>query len=295
MSRIKNIIILLLVTTLMAGCASAFVYNRLDWLIPWYVDGYMDITRDQRQLLREQLAPTLDWHREEELARYIDILDHIETGIDGPVDSDWVRARIDEMLDAAERVEKSMLSVALEFGENVNDKQMQEFIDSLWEEQREYEEEFTERTDEEYSDDDYDNIAEFLERFIGRLTADQKQLLREASQSLKRFDKAWLDDRRQWLENLEPLLARNEGWQEAVMDLYLARKQNRAPAYTESYEHNLTIISAAVAEVVGIMNDRQKRHAAEEIESLREKLQKLIEARREQAYLPHPEGLRVAG
>jgi flagellar biosynthesis chaperone FliJ len=295
MRRIKTVIALLLVILLLAGCTSAFVYNRLDWLIPWYVDGYMDITRDQRQMLRQQLAPTLDWHREEELARYIDILDHIETGIEGSVDAAWVRARIDEMLDAAQRVEKSMLSVALEFGEDISDEQVQEFIDSLWEEQKEYEEEFTERSDEEYASDDYDNIAEFLQRFLGRLTPEQKSVLREASQSLQRFDQAWMEDRRQWLQNLEPLLAREDGWQEAVMDLYRARKQNRAPAYTESYEHNLAIISEAVAEVVGMMNERQKQHAADEIDGLRDKLNKLIEARREQAYQTYTKGLRVAG
>jgi hypothetical protein len=145
-----------------------------------------------------------------------------------------------------------------------------------------------------HADDDYDNIAEFLERFLGRLTAQQKNVLRTASQSLKRFDVAWLDDRRQWLENLQPLLAREEGWQEAVMNLYRARKQNRSPTYTESQEHNLTIISQAVAEVIGMMNERQKQHAVEEIEDLRIKLGKLIEARQEQAYRPWPSGLRVA-
>ena len=295
MSHIRSAIALLLAVLMLAGCTSAFVYNRLDWLIPWYVDGYMDLTRDQRQALQEQLGPTLEWHREEELASYIEILDHIETGVDGPVDAAWVRERIDEMLAAAERIERSMLEVALEFGADVSDGQMQEFIDSLWEEQREYEKEYAERTDEEYADDDYDNISDFLERFLGRLTAKQKTVIREASGSLQRFDHAWLEDRHQWLENLEPLLQRKEGWQEAVMDLYRSRKQNRAPAYTEAYENNLAIISQAVSEVIGMMTEEQKRRAVEEIDDLRRKIQKLIDDRQQQAYRAYPQGLRVAG
>ena len=295
MSHIRSAIALLLAVLMLAGCTSAFVYNRLDWLIPWYVDGYMDLTRDQRQALQEQLGPTLEWHREEELTSYIEILDHIETGVDGPVDAAWVRERIDEMLAAAERIERSMLEVALEFGADVSDGQMQEFIDSLWEEQREYEKEYAERTDEEYADDDYDNISDFLERFLGRLTAKQKTVIREASGSLQRFDHAWLEDRHQWLENLEPLLQREEGWQEAVMDLYRSRKQNRAPAYTEAYENNLAIISQAVSKVIGMMSEAQKSRAVEEIDDLRRKIQKLIEDRQQEASRTYPKGLRVAG
>lgn len=295
MRPVRNAITLLLAVLLLAGCASAFVYNRLDWLIPWYVDGYMDLTRDQRKDLQEQLGPMLEWHREQELARYIEILDHIETGVEGPVDAAWVRARIDEMLGAAERVEYSMLQVALEFGAEVSDGQMRKFIDSLWEEQREYEEEFAQRSDEEYADDDYDNIAEFLERFLGRLTTEQKAVLRDASQSLQRFDLAWLEDRHRWLENLEPLLQRREGWQDAVLELYRSRKQNRAPGYTAAYENNLAVISEAVAEVIGTMTAKQKQHAEEEIENLRQKLRDLIEARQEQSYRPLPKGMRVAG
>ena len=281
MKIFKLLFTLLVSALLLAACTTAFVYNRLDWLIPWYVDGYMDLTRDQRQLLSEQLAPRLEWHREEELARYIEILDNIEGGLAKPVDAGWVRARIDEMLDAAERVERSMLSVALEFSASVSDEQMQEFLDSLWEQQKEYEEEFTDRSDAEYADDDYDNIAEFLERFLGRLTAEQKAVLREASLTLRRFDRAWLDDRRQWLETLEPLLQREPGWQEELMEAHRARKQNRSAAYNASYEHNLAMISRAVAEVVGMMSNGQRQHAADEIEDLRIKLRKLIQSRKQ--------------
>ena len=43
-------IALLLSTLLLAACMASFAYNRLDWLIPWWVDGYVDLTRDQRQI-----------------------------------------------------------------------------------------------------------------------------------------------------------------------------------------------------------------------------------------------------
>ena len=86
MRRTRTTITLFLAALVLAGCMASFAYNRLDWLIPWYVDGYVDLTRDQRQLLKEQLAPSLQWHRQEELVHYVEILDRIEAGLAGPVD-----------------------------------------------------------------------------------------------------------------------------------------------------------------------------------------------------------------
>jgi hypothetical protein len=271
----RKILILLATVLLLGGCAS-FTYNRLDWLIPWYVDGYVDLTHEQRDLLRERLTPRLEWHRREELARYVEILDRIEAGLDGPIDATTVRAWADDMLAAAQRVEKSMMGVALEFGAEVSDAQVDEFIASLWERQREFEEEFLERSAAEYARDDFDNLSDFLERFLGRLTRDQQAVLRRAASGLVRFDKAWLEDRRRWLTTLEGLLAREPGWQDAVMQAYEARVALRSPGYREAFEHNLGLITAAYAEVLSSMSERQQEKARDEIEDLRRTVRKLM-------------------
>jgi hypothetical protein len=272
----RKIFTALIVVALLAGCAS-FTYNRLDWLIPWYVDGYVDLTGDQRALLRERLTPSLEWHRREELARYMEIIDRIEADLDGPVDSATVRGWADDMLAAAQRVEKTMMGVALEFGAEVSDEQVEEFIASLWERQREFEEEFLERSAAEYAEDDFDNLANLLERFLGRLSAEQKAVLREAAGELVRFDKAWLEDRRNWLRTLEDLLEREPGWQDAVMQAYEARIAMRSPEYRQAFEHNMDQITAAYAKVLSSMSARQREKTAEEFDDLRRTLRKLMD------------------
>ncbi len=289
MKRVKFIFSLLLAVTLLAGCTASFTYNRLDWLIPWYVDGYVDLNREQRRLLRQQLAPALEWHRSEELARYSALLDRIEADLAGDVDdapdAGIVRSWVDEILEAAERVERSMMSVALEFGGSIDDGQMQEFIDSLWEQQREYEDEFLERSDAEYADDSFENLSDVLERFTGRLSDEQQAALRGAADRLQRFDRVWLSERRNWLETLEPLLQREPGWQDAVMEAHTRRRANRSPEYHAVFEHNLDQTSAAVAEVIALMTERQHRNAREALADLRGKLQKLMDRPPRQAAL----------
>lgn len=272
----RTLIAVLLAALLLAGCAS-FAYNRLDWLIPWYVDGYVDLTGEQRAVLRERLVPRLEWHREEELARYVALLDRIEADLAGPVDAATVRAWADDALAAAQRVEKSLMGVALEFGAEVSDEQVDEFVASLWERQRELEQEFLERSDAKYARDDFDNLANLLERFLGRLSKEQQAALREAADGLVRFDRAWLEDRRKWLATLEDLLEREPGWQDALMQAYEARIALRSPEYRQAFEHNMGLIAAAYAEALSAMTPRQRERAAREFEKLRGTLRKLME------------------
>jgi hypothetical protein len=270
----------LLLTLVVAGCSTAFTYRHLDWLIPWYVDGYVDLTRDQRHLLQDQLWPVLAWHEEEELGHYLDILDRLETELQKEVSAEQVRSWADEVIAAVERVEQNMLNVALEFSESLSDEQLAEFMESVWEEHREYEDEFLSRTDQEYVEENAENLEEFLERFTGRLTDRQEDTLLRAAGSLRRFDSVWLEDHEQWLNTLGPLLKREPGWEQAIRAAYANRTLQRSQEYTDLLEYNTEVVSTAFAEVLNSMNEKQRKHVFAEIEDLRSQVQRLLSKRK---------------
>ena len=272
----RTIAVLFLVVLIATGCSTTFTYNRLDWLIPWYVDGYVDLTREQRQLLRERLEPTLQWHREEELARYLEILDGIESDLSGPVSAAQVSRWVEEILEAAGRIEQSMMTVALDFGSNISDQQMDEFIEKLWEQQQEYEEEFLTRNDEEYRQDNYENLVDFMQEYLGRLSEPQKTVLADAASSMQRFDSAWLEERAAWLKTLEPLLQRQSDWQEQVHRAYSEREDKRTPEYQAILQNNMEVVTDAIAQVLNLASEQQRDKALNEIEDWRRKIRKLI-------------------
>jgi hypothetical protein len=274
--RCKKTVAALLVTCLLAGCTATFTYNHLDWLIPWYVDDYVDITRDQKKILKGQLEPLLRWHREEELARYIGILDRVEADLNRPLTPGTVQGWVDQVVEAGERVEDSMLTLALEFSSTLSDKQMQEFTAKLWEEQKEMEEEFLSRSDEEYAEENAKYLEEFLSGFTGRLSPAQKERLRRAADSMQRFDGVWLSEREAWLNTLEPLLQRPDGWQEAVLAAHANRASNRPPGYNEIFDHNFGLLTGAVADVLNDRSEKQRVRTHEEIHDLKAKIEKLI-------------------
>jgi hypothetical protein len=271
----RKLSVMLLGAALLAGCTATFTYKHLDWLIPWYVDGYVDLSRDQRRLLQDQLGPALQWHQQEELSRYVEILDQIKSDLAREVSAEQIQQWVDDIILAAERVEERMLSVALDFGSELGDQQIEEFVESLWEQQREYEEEYLDRDEQEYVDDSYENLEDFLKRFTGRLQAGQEQTLRQAADSLRRFDAAWLEERESWLNTLVPLLQRQDGWQDAIILAYRNREQLRPPQYMAIMDHNTMVVSRAMADILNALSDKQRQHVFKEIDKLRSRINRL--------------------
>jgi len=265
----------LLICSLLSGCGASFTYHNLDWLIPWYVEGYVDLSRDQKKSLQAQLEPLLVWHREEELLSYVEILDGIEAGLGSPVTAAQVDSWGKEIVAAFERTELSMLRLGLEFGVQLSDAQVQEFVASLWERQRDFEEEFLERTDEEYTEDQFENLSDFLKTLLGRLSPAQQARVQSAVDQLCRFDSLWVADGNAWLEELENLLQRQPGWQAEVEKAYVGRKEQRDPEFQACFTRNTGLISTAVADVLNDASEKQRTHLFKEIGKLRSRILKL--------------------
>ncbi len=261
----------------LTSCSSTFLYNQLDWLIPWYVDDYVDLTRPQKKSLKQQLQPLLRWHRKEELAIYLDLLAGIEQDLAAPLDGAIVQGWINGVSLAGERLEQHMLPLAFELGEQLSDAQMAGFLESLWDRQADLEEEFLERDDEAYIEESYENFEDNLREFLGRLSAQQKSLLREAAASLQRFDDAWLAERRAWLVLLQRVLSeRRDDWQQQIVDAMADRQQMQSPQYRDIYLHNQQIILQAVADVLNSRTVKQSAHLHKELDGWRRGFQKLI-------------------
>ena len=82
---ISRVAVLLCLSSLIACSGTTFVYNRLDTILPWYVDDYVDLNGRQQDQLDEILEPFLRWHRQQELPQYVALLNEVDTTLDRPV------------------------------------------------------------------------------------------------------------------------------------------------------------------------------------------------------------------
>ena len=265
----------LLCVLVLSACTTSFYYNRLDWLIPWYVEDYIDLSAEQEKSLKVKLEPYLNWHRQEELNIYIALLRRIKTDIKSTVDAKTVESWVDEVRLAEQRIKLNFLALALELSDTIDDTQMQEFIDNLWKRQQELEKKYLLRTDAEYIEDSYEGLLKYVRRFMGRLTDEQEQRLYQAATELQRLDRAWLTDRKVWLERMMPYLEREPGWQSEIKVAFSERETYRTAAYQTTIAHNLGSVSLAIADVINERNSKQDRKLNKKLDELVNDLEQL--------------------
>ena len=259
-----------------ACSGTTFVYNRLDTIVPWYVDDYVELDGSQEQQLDEELQPFLNWHRQQELPRYVELLEEIDSSLSQPVTAKEVGAIYDGMEIAWLRLEEESLSWLLQLGETLSDEQVQELLAYLQERQEEYEEEYLSRTEGEYREETYDRLADSFEDYMGRLNPAQRERLQQASADMERSDVVWLPERAAWLQRLGVMMQREPGWQQRVREAVAARGETVSERYREVYQHNLEVIFSSVADVLNGRSEKQNRRLRGELAELREDLQILI-------------------
>ena len=260
-----------------SACSSTtYVYNRLDFLLPWYMDDYVDLDAEQEAYLDELLVPFLAWHRAHELPVYLTALNRIEDSLNQPLTAEIVGTIVTEFELAWLRLQSEGLTQLLDLGARLSDEQIAAFLEALWEQQREFEEEYLERDEEEFFEDNDDNTRDTFQDYLGKLSDDQKQWVRDGSRRLLRSDQVWLKERAQWLTELGILLTREPGWQERVRVAVSAKNNTMTPEYQRIYEHNMDAIYQLAAQVLNARSERQSRHLRGKLADVREDLETLI-------------------
>ena len=259
-----------------ACSSSTYVYNRLDFLLPWYMDDYVDLNAEQEAYLDELLVPFLAWHRAQELPVYLTALNRIEDSLNEPLTPAGVGALVTDFESVWLRLQGEGLTQLLNLGARLSDEQIAAFLEALWEQQREFEEEYLERTEAEFYQDNYDNTLDTFQDYIGRLSDVQRQWVRDSSRQLLRSDQVWLQERALWLTQLAVLLERKPGWQQRVRAAISARNDTVSADYQRVYEHNMDAIYQLTAQVLNARSERQSRHLKDKLADIRQDLEALI-------------------
>jgi len=262
--------------SLSACSENTFFYNRLDFVLPWYVDDYVDLNQSQKAYLDTLLAPFLTWHRSQELPAYVKILDVIGDSLKQPLTPEDVAAIFAEFEKAGLRLQGEALDRLLDLGVHLSDAQIAGFLEVMGERQQEYEEKYLKRTDQQFHEDNHDNLVDYANDFLGRLSDQQRELLRDASRRLLRSDRAWLQERTEWIAQLGELLKRQPGWQERVRAQVVKRNANVPPDYLHIYDHNMSVIYATIAQLLSSRTEQQDNHMRKKLSALRGDIEALI-------------------
>ncbi|QFZ87439.1 hypothetical protein GFK26_01800 [Variovorax paradoxus] len=171
--------VLLLAAALGACSAVKLAYNNLPELSYWWLDGYFDFDDAQTPKVRDELAQLLAWHRQNELPRLIGLLQEAQGLASADVTpaqacqlADRVRERL---LAVTERAEAASAELVL----SLSEAQLQQLERKYAKKNAEYRKDWLDRSPAQVQEKRYDQFLERQEDFYGRLTTEQRALLRQ--------------------------------------------------------------------------------------------------------------------
>ncbi|MGE4576712.1 MAG: DUF6279 family lipoprotein [Candidatus Pseudothioglobus sp.] len=260
----------------LTGCSSTtFVYNRIDYLLPWYFASYVDLSRDQKQYLDELLIPFFSWHRHEELPRYAEIINSVEGLLDSEVKVENIALITLDVEESWFRLEDGLLLRIIPLAKDLTDEQINNFLQVMQTKTIESENKYLKRNDQAYQKDNYNRLRKNLRRFIGTMSKEQLDLVKIASKNMRRVDTEWIQNRKKLVANLSSILQRKEGWQKHFTKI-THRDDLVSENYRNTYAYNIDLTHHLIAAILNTRTKKQDKKIRAQLKRYRTDIEILI-------------------
>ncbi|HKU16789.1 MAG TPA: DUF6279 family lipoprotein [Steroidobacteraceae bacterium] len=279
--RVARLLCILLLLAGTAGCAK-LVYNRLDTLAAWYVGNLVSLDARQSSDLRAWLAQTLEWHRQNELGRYVSFLRELSSETAQPSDRAAYQRALDRVdgfaADFAEQTAPEAARLLLE----LKPAQVEELIANLDEKSQERSKDrVKELRDGTWQAQRVKETQRQVKRWTGSITEEQKVLVREMSQHIQPTTAEWLDSQRQWRAALKDALgaafSNRDTAQERILQLLREPDTQWTAQYKTKEASNREQLLSLLTALDASLTPAQRSHVQHELTNLAERLEALTE------------------
>ncbi|MYN38004.1 hypothetical protein GTP55_01325 [Duganella sp. FT109W] len=261
---------LIVLMAALAACSSLrLAYNNGDTLLYWWIDGYVDLTSEQKSVVKEDIDKLFHWHRKTQLNDYAQILQTAQrqlaagaTQADLQTDFDDIKTRTEALLlkatpqlaELARSLQPDQIAtLERKFAANNAD-----FRKKNMRGDREAQQRFR-----------YKKSMEQFELWFGNFSSEQEAAIRQASDARPLNNEIWLDERTRRQNNILAAVRKVQSEklsQEAtetlirglIKDGFQRLETSERKAFFDSYEAaNLQLVLT----VIKLATPAQKAHA----------------------------------
>jgi hypothetical protein len=270
--HLKSLALLLGLSLLLSACSRfGLAYRNLDWLLPWRLNDYLALDREQQTWLRPRLQAHLDWHCGVELPRYLDWLQRTRRLLDQPrPDARQLAAQFSEADAALQRIAVQITPTAVELLQGLNPKQVAELYAALDEDNREDREDFLDPPLALQISERAERMEQRLRPWLGRLNAEQRARIAHWAREMGGQHRLWLDNRLRWQTELRAALeARRSADFPARLTRLLQERENfYDTSYPERYRRSRQALAELFSELLGSADARQRERLRQRLHNL---------------------------
>ncbi len=274
-----KLIVLLLIIAFVQGCSSKFAYNNADWLAQWYIDDYVDLSRDQNQNLDIELKSVLKWHRETQLLQYRQQLVDLSNDLDHlPISEQTWLKHFNQITDHWQRLRRELSIRAATFAPQLDQYQVNYLFAKLEDNSKERLEDFNEKTIKEYREDRLDGLLETLENYLGSVSKQQKIYAAIFVEQAIITEQEWFDSnvklqtamKKSFVSNTNAELTEelSEKLTTQLFKIMDNPDQFKSDTLLEAYPHNRQLLLSMLQQITTSLSDTQVTYFKGEINDL---------------------------
>lgn len=237
--RLSHCAVLLLAGLVLSACSRVdLAYRNLDVLIPWSVNDYLDMNREQKSWFDERLETHLRWHCTTQLPANLAWLDRIKTMVaSNQVDTAALQARTAEAKVAIRQIAEEVTPSAVELLRGLDDNQVRAMQQAFAEDLTQRRKKYVALPLAEQIEERAQRMEKRLSPWLGSLNAAQQQSIQTWSSSLGEQNREWIDNREHWQNLLIAALQQrqNADFPARVAQLLQQRETLWTPEYRAAY------------------------------------------------------------
>ncbi|OHU86685.1 MULTISPECIES: DUF6279 family lipoprotein [Pseudoalteromonas] len=272
-------IILMLTVVVLAGCSTKFVYRNADWLTYWYLDDYISLDSEQEARFDERLLDWLQWHKSQELGKYVAQLNDLKSDIQtGNITEQSIEAHQNRMLSHWHRIRDKLTPDLAQMANMLSQEQVDELFDELAESQSKNAKKREKRTEEQRKKRWVEGNKDNLDQWLGKLTDEQEQLVEDLYGKKQHTADLWHQYRTEYHQQLKAVFEqpdRGENFTHTLLALLNNPEQFRSEQLNARNEHNQALDRMFLVKIYKSLTDKQRKHLLRELDDLAEDLSSL--------------------
>ena len=271
---------LLLAAALLAlgACTGQFVYNRLDFIIPFYVGQRVTLDEPQKVQLKVVVREFTSWHRSSQLTRYSAFLRELARESEQPTTREEIEAASRSMETFWFDAVREALPEGSQWLRSLSREQVDELLQSYEEDDEEDREKFCEASLEKRVERRTRTMKKTVRRWSGSLDDTQNEIVERTARAMRPTGCQWLDHRQRWRSELKTALfetpdaAQSE---ERIRTLMLEPRSTWSEEYRRDFEANRALLIDMIAELDATWSQKQRRHIVDRLNDIAADLEAL--------------------
>jgi Family of unknown function (DUF6279) len=269
----------LLCLALISACTAQFLYNRLNFLIPWYLSGQVSLDEAQEAELKSAITSLTAWHRSSQLGRYSAFMRSLAAEIAQPVTREQIERSAHTIEGFWVDIIRELTPEAARWLQSLSPAQVDELMASFAEDDEDSRDEECTAPSAKQTERRIKGITRAVKYWAGTLNDSQLELVAATAKDLRPTGCDWLESRARWRDQLKRALSAPGDAQArdaSVRALLLDPRPTWTEAYRSAFEANRSRIIDLMASLDATWTGEQRKAIQGRLMKLAAELDELV-------------------